>query len=112
VFELGYLKTGKEIYQKIYRMWVKIFAVTIGMGVVSGVIISYQFGANWSVFSDKVGKILGPLLGYKVLTAFFLGASFLSVMLFGWTGSAARCILHPPLSSPLQPCYPRSGSWR
>jgi cytochrome d ubiquinol oxidase subunit I len=84
VVEWRYLKTGKEVYQEIYRMWVKIFAVTFGMGVVSGVVMSYQFGTNWSVFSDKVGNVLGPLLGYEVLTAFFLEASFLGVMLFGW----------------------------
>jgi cytochrome d ubiquinol oxidase subunit I len=65
-------------------MWVKIFAVTFGMGVVSGVVLSFQFGTNWSVFSDVGGSVLGPLLGYEVLTAFFLEASFLGVMLFGW----------------------------
>jgi cytochrome d ubiquinol oxidase subunit I len=74
----------KPVYEQIYRMWVKIFAVTFGMGVVSGVVLSYQFGTNWSVFSDKVGSVLGPLLGYEVLTAFFLEASFLGIMLFGW----------------------------
>jgi cytochrome d ubiquinol oxidase subunit I len=84
VVEWRYLKTGNEIYQQIYRMWVKIFAVTFGMGVVSGVVMSYQFGTNWSVFSDKAGNVIGPLLGYEVLTAFFLEASFLGVMLFGW----------------------------
>jgi cytochrome d ubiquinol oxidase subunit I len=84
VVEWRYLKTGKEVYQELYRMWVKIFAVTFGMGVVSGVVMSYQFGTNWSVFSDKVGNVIGPLLGYEVLTAFFLEASFLGVMLFGW----------------------------
>jgi cytochrome d ubiquinol oxidase subunit I len=65
-------------------MWIKIFAVCFGMGVVSGVVLSYQFGTNWSVFSDKVGNVIGPLLGYEVLTAFFLEASFLGIMLFGW----------------------------
>jgi cytochrome d ubiquinol oxidase subunit I len=84
VVEWRYLKTGKDVYQEIYRMWVKIFAVTFGMGVVSGLVMSYQFGTNWSGFSDKAGNILGPLLGYEVLTAFFLEASFLGVMLFGW----------------------------
>ncbi|MGB9442445.1 MAG: cytochrome ubiquinol oxidase subunit I, partial [Desulfobacterales bacterium] len=84
VVEWRYLKTGNDVYQEIYRMWVKIFAVTFGMGVVSGVVMSYQFGTNWSVFSDKAGNVLGPLLGYEVLTAFFLEASFLGVMLFGW----------------------------
>jgi len=84
VLEWRWLKTGDPIYADVYRMWVKIFAVTFGMGVVSGVVLSFQFGTNWSVFSDVGGNVLGPLLGYEVLTAFFLEASFLGVMLFGW----------------------------
>ena len=84
VLEWRWLKTGKQVYADIYRMWVKIFAVTFGMGVVSGVVLSFQFGTNWSVFADAGGNVLGPLLGYEVLTAFFLEASFLGVMLFGW----------------------------
>ena len=90
VVEWRWLKTGNRVYQEIYRMWVKIFAVTFGMGVVSGVVMSYQFGTNWSVFSDKVGSVLGPLLGYEVLTAFFLEASFLGIMLFGWNRVSPR----------------------
>lgn len=78
------LKTGKTVYQEIYKFWVKIFAVTFGMGVVSGVVMSYQFGTNWSNFSDKVGNVLGPLLGFEVFTAFFLESSFLGIMLFGF----------------------------
>lgn len=84
VVEGLWLKTGNETYKQVYKFWVKIFAVCFGMGVVSGVVLSYQFGTNWSVFSDKVGPVIGPLLGYEVLTAFFLEASFLGVMLFGW----------------------------
>jgi cytochrome d ubiquinol oxidase subunit I len=84
VLEWRWLSTGNPVYADIYRMWVKIFAVTFGMGVVSGVVMSFQFGTNWSVFADKGGNVLGPLLGYEVLTAFFLEASFLGVMLFGW----------------------------
>jgi len=84
VLEWRWLRTGKQVYADIYRMWVKIFAVTFGMGVVSGVVLSFQFGTNWSVFADTGGNVLGPLLGYEVLTAFFLEASFLGVMLFGW----------------------------
>ncbi len=84
VLEGLWLKTNKNVYQQLYQLWVKIFAVTFGMGVVSGVVLSYQFGTNWSGFSDKVGNVLGPLLGFEVLTAFFLEASFLGVMLFGW----------------------------
>jgi len=84
VVEWRWLRTGNPLYEQIYRMWVKIFAVTFGMGVVTGVVLSYQFGTNWSVFADKVGNVLGPLLGFEVLTAFFLEASFLGIMLFGW----------------------------
>ena len=84
VLEGLWLKTKNILYKDLYHMWVKIFALTFGMGVVSGVVLSYQFGTNWSGFSDKIGNILGPLLGFEVLTAFFLEASFLGIMLFGW----------------------------
>mgnify|MGYP000524761388 CR=1 FL=1 len=84
VIEGFYLKTKNEIYKEIYKFWIKIFAITFGMGVVSGIVMSYQFGTNWSVFSQKTGNVLGPLLGFEVLTAFFLEASFLGIMLFGW----------------------------
>ncbi|MDB2550332.1 cytochrome ubiquinol oxidase subunit I [Rickettsiales bacterium] len=84
VIEYKYLKTRDLAYKEIYKMWIKIFAVCFGMGVVSGVVMSYQFGTNWGLFSDKVGNVIGPLLGYEVLTAFFLEASFLGIMLFGW----------------------------
>ncbi len=84
VLEFRWLRTGEPIYAEVYKHWVKIFAVVFGMGVVSGVVMSYQFGTNWAVFSDKAGNVLGPLLAYEVLTAFFLEASFLGIMLFGW----------------------------
>lgn len=71
VIEFLWLKTGREVFLEIYRLWVKIFAICFGMGVVSGIVMSYQFGTNWSVFSDKIGNVIGPLLGYEVLTAFF-----------------------------------------
>jgi cytochrome d ubiquinol oxidase subunit I len=90
VLEWRWLSTGKTVYAEVYRMWVKIFAVTFGMGVVSGVVLSFQFGTNWSAFADRGGNILGPLLGYEVLTAFFLEASFLGVMLFGWNRVSPR----------------------
>jgi cytochrome d ubiquinol oxidase subunit I len=67
----------------LFNYWKKIFAVAFGMGVVSGITMSYQFGTNWSVFSDKAGPVIGPLMGYEVLSAFFLEAGFLGVMLFG-----------------------------
>lgn len=84
VVEGLWLKTKRPVYQEIYKFWIKIFAVCFGMGVVSGVVMSYQFGTNWSVFSDRTGNVIGPLLGYEVLTAFFLESSFLGIMLFGW----------------------------
>jgi cytochrome bd ubiquinol oxidase subunit I len=84
VIEWRWLATRNTVYRDIYKLWVKIFAVAFGMGVVSGVVMSYQFGTNWSLFSDKTGNVLGPLLGYEVLTAFFLESSFLGIMLFGW----------------------------
>ena len=84
VLEWRWLKTGDTRFKDLYKFWIKIFAVAFGMGVVSGVVMSYQFGTNWSVFSDRVANVLGPLLGFEVLTAFFLEASFLGIMLFGW----------------------------
>ncbi|WMS44858.1 cytochrome ubiquinol oxidase subunit I [Acuticoccus sp. MNP-M23] len=78
-----WLKTRNEAYLRLWRFWVKIFAVAFAMGVVSGITMSYQFGTNWSVFSDKTGPVLGPLMAYEVLTAFFLEAGFLGIMLFG-----------------------------
>lgn len=83
VLEALWLATGRDVYMRVFDYWLKIFAVVFGMGVVSGVVMSYQFGTNWSVFSDKTGPVLGPLMGYEVLTAFFLEAGFLGVMLFG-----------------------------
>jgi len=83
VLEGLWLKTGKSVYLDLFRYWLKIFAVVFAMGVVSGIVMSYQFGTNWSVFAVKTGPILGPLMAYEVLTAFFLEAGFLGVMLFG-----------------------------
>jgi len=85
VLEALWLKTGKSLYLDLFKYWVKIFAVVFGMGVVSGIVMSYQFGTNWSVYSHRVGPIVGPLMAYEVLTAFFLEAGFLGVMLFGMT---------------------------
>ena len=83
VLEGLWLKTGSGIYANLYRYWLKIFAVVFGMGVVSGLVMSYEFGTNWSVFATKAGPIVGPLMAYEVMTAFFLEAGFLGVMLFG-----------------------------
>ena len=84
VLEGLWLATGKAPFKTLYLFWLKVFALSFGMGVVSGVVMSYEFGANWSVFSARTGSVLGPLLAFEVLTAFFLEASFLGVMLFGW----------------------------
>ncbi|GAB2861720.1 cyanide-insensitive cytochrome bd quinol oxidase subunit I [Pseudoduganella ginsengisoli] len=84
VLEACWLRTGRSVYRDLYHFWSKIFAVNFGMGVVSGLVMAYQFGTNWSVYSDYAGSITGPLLAYEVLTAFFLEAGFLGVMLFGW----------------------------
>lgn len=83
VLEGIWLKTGNRLYFHLAQYWTRIFAVSFGMGVVSGIVMSYQFGTNWSAFSAAVGNIIGPLLGYEVLTAFFLEATFLGVLLFG-----------------------------
>jgi cytochrome bd ubiquinol oxidase subunit I len=83
VLEGLWLATGRDRYIQLFRLWMKPFALSFGMGVVSGIVLSYQFGTNWSVFADKTGPVLGPLMGYEVLTAFFLEAGFLGIMLFG-----------------------------
>jgi len=83
VLEALWLRTGKSLYLDVYKYWLKIFAVVFAMGVVSGIVMAYQIGTNWAVFSDKAGPIVGPLMAYEVLTAFFLEAGFLGVMLFG-----------------------------
>ena len=78
-----WIKTQDETYLNLFNYWKKIFAVAFGMGVVSGIVMSYQFGTNWSVFSDKAGPVVGPLMAYEVMSAFFLEAGFLGIMLFG-----------------------------
>ncbi|HRG16937.1 MAG TPA: cytochrome ubiquinol oxidase subunit I [Pseudomonadota bacterium] len=82
-FKLRFLRTGAEHWMQAYRLYVKVFALTFALGVVSGVTMSFQFGTNWPGYMERVGNIAGPLLAYEVLTAFFLEASFLGIMLFG-----------------------------
>ena len=82
--EWRWLRTRDTMWRDLYFFWLRIFAISFGMGVVSGIVMSFQFGTNWAVLSERAGAILGPLLAYEVLTAFFLEASFLGVMLFGW----------------------------
>ena len=79
-----WLRTGEDRHQVMMRFWTRIFAVSFGMGVVSGIVMSYQFGTNWSRFSVVAGNIVGPLMGYEVLSAFFLEATFLGILLFGF----------------------------
>jgi cytochrome d ubiquinol oxidase subunit I len=83
VLNAAWLYTGDNAYRVVFDYWKKIFAVAFGMGVVSGIVMSYQFGTNWSDFADKTGPVLGPLMAYEVLSAFFLEAGFLGIMLFG-----------------------------
>lgn len=82
-FKLRYDQTQNPVWMRAYRFWVKIFALTFALGVVTGITMSFQFGTNWPGFMETVGNIAGPLLGYEVLTAFFLEATFLGIMLFG-----------------------------
>ena len=83
VLEAAWLKTGRDAYYRLFRFWMKIFGLCFGVGVVSGVVLSYEFGTNFSKFSYSVGPIVGPLIAYEVMTAFFLEAGFLGIMLFG-----------------------------
>ena len=82
-FKVRYDQTQNPIWMRAYRFWVKAFALTFALGVVSGITMSFQFGTNWPGYMETVGNIAGPLLGYEVLTAFFLEATFLGIMLFG-----------------------------
>lgn len=84
VLEGMWLVTKNELFKTLYLFWLKIFAISFGMGVVTGVVLSYELGANWSVFSAVSAPVIGPLFAFEVLTAFFLEASFLGIMLFGW----------------------------
>ena len=77
------LATGNAIYRRVFDFWLKVFAVSFGMGVVSGIVMAFQFGTNWSVLAERSGPIQGPLLGYETFTAFLLEASFFGVMLLG-----------------------------
>jgi len=79
-----YQRTKNEHFHRLARFWTRIFAVSFAMGVVSGIPLSYQFGTNWSRFSEVTGNVIGPLIGYEVLSAFFLEATFLGILLFGW----------------------------
>ena len=89
-FKLRFNATGDEKWMNAYRFWVKVFALTFALGVVSGITMSFQFGTNWPGYMNTVGNIAGPLLAYEVLTAFFLEATFLGIMLFGFNRVSNR----------------------
>jgi cytochrome bd ubiquinol oxidase subunit I len=91
LLEARWLWTGRAIYRSLSEFWTKIFAISFGLGVVSGIVMSYQFGTNWSRWSDVVGNVLGPLIQYEVVTAFFLEAAFLGILLFG-RDRVPRCV--------------------
>jgi cytochrome d ubiquinol oxidase subunit I len=97
-FKWRFGRTGDARWMDAYRLWVKIFALTFALGVVSGVTMSFQFGTNWPGYMETVGNVAGPLLAYEVLTAFFLEATFLAIMLFG-------------VNKVSEPAFPPSGSW-
>ncbi len=83
LLEWRYWRTGDRVYFRISAFWLRIFAISFGLGVVSGIVMPFQFGTNWSRFSDLTANVIGPLMAYEVLTAFFLESSFLGVLLFG-----------------------------
>ena len=89
-FKLRFNRTGDAAWMESYKFWVKVFALSFAMGVVSGITMSFQFGTNWPGYMNTVGNIAGPLLGYEILTAFFLEAAFLGIMLFGWNRVSNR----------------------
>src|ERR671924_438604 len=89
-FRVRYEMTHGDAWLRAYKLWVKVFALSFAMGVVSGVTMSFQFGTNWPGYMNRVGNIAGPLLAYEVLTAFFLEATFLGVMLFGMERVSGR----------------------
>src|SRR3954470_5481472 len=102
-FRIRYETTRDEAWLATYKVWVKVFALTFAMGAVTGVVMSFQFGTNWPGYMNKVGNIAGPLLAYEVLTAFFLEATFLGVMLFGMDRVSGRVHV---ASSIIVPCGP------
>jgi cytochrome bd ubiquinol oxidase subunit I len=83
VLEALWLATGRQVYRDVFQYWLKAFAIVFAMGVVSGLVMAYEFGTNWARFADKAGAVVGPLMSYEVLTAFFLEAGFLGILLFG-----------------------------
>ena len=112
VLEGLYFFTGREIWFRISGFWTRIFAVSFGMGVVSGIIMPFQFGTNWSRFTDAAADVISPLLSYEGLMAFFLEASFLGVLLFGRRLVPLGRIFLPQPWSRSERCCRLSGFWR
>ena len=106
VLLLLWLRTDNEKFHRLARFWTKIFAVSFAMGVVSGIVLSYQFGTNWSRFSEFSGNVIGPLIGYEVLTAFYLEATFLGIC------CSAGTAFRPGLSRSRRHCGHRHGDER
>ena len=103
------LATGKPIYRRVFDFWLKIFALSFAMGVVTGIVMAFQFGTNWSVLSERTGSIQGPLLGYEGFTAFMLEATFFGVMLFGRDRTPPWFYFLSSAWFLSEPCFPRSG---
>ena len=105
------LATGRAVYRRVFDFWLKVFALSFGMGVVTGIVMAFQFGTNWSVLAERTGSIQGPLLGYEAFTAFMLEASFFGVMLLGREPGVAVVLLPSPAGwCRSAPCSRRSGS--
>jgi len=86
VVEFLWIRTKEELYYRLYRYWVKFFALNFGVGVVTGIVLSFEFGTNFSRFSQAASNVIAPLMAFEVMTAFFLESGFLGIMLFGWNG--------------------------
>ena len=104
------LATGNTIYRRVFDFWLKVFALSFGMGVVTGIVMAFQFGTNWSVLAQKTGSIQGPLLGYEAFTAFILEATFFGVMLLGRERVSPGVYFSPAAWSRSGRCFPRFGS--
>jgi cytochrome d ubiquinol oxidase subunit I len=112
VLEGLWLATRRPAFKTLYMFWLRIFAISFGMGVVTGVVLSYELGTNWSAFSAAASPVIGPLLAFEVLTAFFLESSFLGVMLFGWRKVGPGLHFTATVVVAVGRWYPPSGSSR
>ena len=111
-FRIRYERTREEAWLRTYKVWVRVFALTFAMGVVTGITMSFQFGTNWPGYMNRVGNIAGPLLAYEVLTAFFLEATFLGIMLFGWNRVPPNLHVLSAVLVAVGTSLSGAGSWR